>query len=178
MIAGWQRNQRILYFATGWEAQDFIGRALEMANELDSLVQEWATAFQIEPPVVEADGRRFVVIDGLYEIALFQLGEQLYLSAPIGALPADRQARQDALDHLLGLQMARAGQGAEVVSIDPDDSGLMLHRTLVARQVTARTFEAALSLFIATLEFWTKQLQRRSFGAEHRAPPAMQIMYP
>ncbi|MEO0763590.1 MAG: CesT family type III secretion system chaperone, partial [Pseudomonadota bacterium] len=133
---------------------------------------------RIDPPAVDADGRRFVVFDGLYELALFQLGEQLYLSAPIGALPVAREARQDALDHLLGLQMARAGHGAEVMSIEPDDGELMLFRTLPARHVTAASFEAALSSFVSTLEFWTKQLQRRSAGAERPAPPALQIMYP
>jgi hypothetical protein len=148
-----------------------------MAGELDALMLEFASRHGIETAAKDADGRYYLTLDESLQIGVLQNAERVYLEGRIGDLPQDRNVAEELLARALNIHLARLRNNNAVLSIDPQDSGLLLFDQIPLGGLALRRLEAAIGSFANGLAFWRRFIAQDT-APRQTAPPPLSILFP
>ncbi|MEM8991073.1 MAG: CesT family type III secretion system chaperone [Pseudomonadota bacterium] len=148
-----------------------------MAGELASFLQTWCALRDVPVPAREADGRCFLVFDGLYEIALSQLGRSIQLEADLAPLPQRRDLAEALLERLLKLQLARAPESAAALTLSGEQR-LVAVEQIASDRLENRVFEERLGGFVNTVAMFMTLLSEEATPRPPAPMQAAQFFYP
>jgi hypothetical protein len=148
-----------------------------MAKEIERLIVELAQRRGFAAPRPDEVGCYFLLLDGSLEVRLFQTGDTLLLEAQVGPIPSDDENAEEVLVRVLRRQLARSGNKAESLSLDPESGDLILYRALPARLTALADLQKAIGDFANALEYWSKQLAGTP-PAPGYAPPRATMLFP
>lgn len=148
-----------------------------MAGELGSLLSQWCATRQMAEPGRESDGRAFMVFDGLYEVALSQVGPTILLEAELGPVPERRDAAEALLETLLRMQLARAAEGEQTLSLS--EAGVLeLSEQMEAGRLDRLRFEARLGAFVNATAAMSALMASEPAARAPMPPMATQVLFP
>lgn len=130
-----------------------------MAGEIDKLLSSWTAKHRIELTPSDDQGRYFLVFDARYEVAFSQLGDQIMLELPLGALPVKHKEAEEMLETIMGLQLAHAQKSRAVVTLEEDQRSLTLFQTLKTGHLTELKFERVITNFVNAAAFFDTQIE-------------------
>jgi hypothetical protein len=166
-----------------------------MTNELTALMEALA-ARRGWPAPQPAAGRYDLVIDLELELSLFQVDGDLYVEGQVMTLPRSGPEREALLRKLLGLQVARSRDHAEVLTLSEQPAGsneppggppgqtvqpreiagLVIYRRLPVAGLSLAAFEEALGAFANALSFWIRAAAQTP--APLAPPPGATMLFP
>jgi hypothetical protein len=120
---------------------------------LHEVIREFAVRRAIQPPAVDAaTGGYALAIDGRYMVHLLEVGSSVAAWAWLGDLPREERAQETLLHRLLRAELGRLGEDAAILSVDPADGALNLHRLVASATLDLDSFERLLQSLIDSVE--------------------------
>ena len=137
------------------------------------LLQEMAQELGIALPEADEDGRYCFLFDGDLDLACLPVGNhRLMLTATVGVWPDDEDAARGLAQHLLRINLARAGSNREVLFLDHQAGELCLYRLLQTDEMILTDFVDKTARFLNNLEAWRSDYARHQSAALHAVLPA------
>jgi hypothetical protein len=147
-----------------------------MADELAHLLDRFAGHWGLEPPLPDTPGNYVLELDGRLRLTLTQVGAQVFLEGSPGTLPADGYQAGEQLRTLMSASLAGLGRSDEVLSLDPNNDGLVLFRCLPLPELALDALERELEGFANRLDFLMQHVPAPP--ASLPAPLTLTILYP
>jgi hypothetical protein len=120
---------------------------------LHEVIREFAARRAIQPPAIDAaTGGCALAIDGRYMVHLLETGSSVVAWAWLGDLPGEEGAQESLLRRLLRAELGRLGEDDAILSVDPADGALNLHRLVASASLDPDSFERLLQSLVDSVE--------------------------